>query len=163
MTSRIIRLTVGQLSLTFGMFWLVMNLTVALDRHVFAGAALAGGGLVLLLWRRIRLPVRPVVTGSVVFGVVATVVGLVVRTVSTGGMFGWFESRGWPFGWLSRGGLADTPDGAHRRAVADGWGTDLMRLVADVTVWAYTGLVLICLLGLVVRAQKAHRIPERAE
>jgi hypothetical protein len=163
MTGRIIRLTVGQISLTLGMLWLVMNLTVAFDRHVFAGFAVTGGALVLLLWRRIRLPVRPVVAGSVVFGLVVTVAGLVVRTVTTGGMFGWFEGRGWPFEWLGRGGLAGSLDEARRVAVADGWGVDVWRLAADVVVWTYAGLVLICLIGLAVRAQKGRRTPDRAE
>lgn len=153
----------GQLSLTFGMFWLVMSLTVAVDRHVFAGAAIAGGGLVLLLWRRIRLPVRLVAAGAVAAGLAGTAVGLAVRSVSTGGMFGWFEGRGWPFEWLGRGALADSPDEARRRAVEEGWGVDVFRLLADVTVWAYTGLVLICLIGLAARAQKRRGTPERAE
>ncbi|MFD1373484.1 hypothetical protein [Actinoplanes sichuanensis] len=151
------------MSLTFGMFWLVMNLTVAVDRHVFTGLAMAGGGLVLLLWRRIRLPVRLVGVVSVVVGAAGTVAGLIVRTVSTGGMFGWFEDRGWPFAWLARGGLADSPDEARRLAVAGGWGVDWTRLAADVVVWAYTGLVLICLIGLAVRAQKGRKAPELPE
>jgi hypothetical protein len=163
MTGRIIRLTVGQVSLTFGMFWLVMNVTVAVDRHVFTGVALAGGGLVLLLWRRIRLPVRLVTVVSVAVGLAGTAGGLIVRTVTTGGMFGWFEDRGWPFAWLGRGGLADSVDEAQRQAVAGGWATDGTRLAADVVVWAYTGLVLICLIGLAVRAQKGRKAPEVTE
>jgi hypothetical protein len=163
MTSRIIRLTVGQVSLTFGMFWLVMNLTVVVDRHVFVGAVFAGGGLVLLLWRRIRLPVRLVVAVSVVSGTVGTVAGLAVRSTSVGGMFAWFEGRGWPFVWLGRGGSADSLDEARRLALAGGWGVDGVRLVVDVAVWAYTGLVLICVFGLAVRAQKARGRSERAE
>ncbi|MEU8655186.1 hypothetical protein [Actinoplanes philippinensis] len=163
MTSRIIRVTVGQLSLTLGMFWLVMSLTTPEPRHVSAGAAGVGGGLVLLLWRRIRLPVRPVLAGSVAVGLVGTVAGLIVRTITVGGMFGWFEDRGWPFSWLGRGALADSLDEARRQALAGGWGVDLFRLAVDVVVWSYTGLVLICVFGLAVRARKARRAPERAE
>jgi hypothetical protein len=51
----------------------------------------------------------------------------------------------------------------RRRAIEDGWGVDVLRMLADVAVWAYTGLVLICLIGLVVRAQKRRGTPERAE
>ncbi|WP_433792150.1 hypothetical protein [Actinoplanes sp. CA-252034] len=96
-------------------------------------------------------------------GLAGTAAGLIVRTITTGGMFGWFEDRGWPFAWLGRGAVADGLDEARRQAVAEGWALDPTRLVVDVIVWAYAGLVLICVLGLAVRAQKARGNPERPE
>jgi hypothetical protein len=148
---RIARLTVGQISLTVGLLWLFLSFGSATARDVFVGVVIAGGGLVMLLWRRILLPVRLVVAGSVAAGVAGTAAGLAARSVSTGGMFVWSEGRGWPFEWLGRGALADDFDAARRQAIADGWGYDLFRLVVDVSLWAYAGLMLMVLIGLVTR------------
>jgi hypothetical protein len=148
---RIARLTVGQGSLTVGLLWLVMSASTASVRDVFVGSAIAGGGLVMLLWRRIPLPGRLVAAGSVAAGVAGTAAGLFYRSVSTGGMFVWSEGRGWPFTWVGRGAMADDFDEARRQAIADGWGWDLFRLVVDVSLWAYAGLVLMVLIGLVAR------------
>jgi hypothetical protein len=148
---RVARLTVGQVSLTVGMLWLVLSLNTPNFRDAFAGLALAGGGLVMLLWRRIRLPVRLVAAVSLAAGVVGTAAGLAVRSVSTGGMFVWSEGRGWPFEWVGRGAVADDFDEARRQAIAESWGYDLFRLVVDVSLWAYAGLVSVVLIGLVTR------------
>jgi hypothetical protein len=153
---RILRITVGQISLTVGLLWLFMSFSSANVRDVFVGSALAGGGLVMLLWRRIVLPVRLVAAVSVAAGLVGTAAGLAARSVSTGGMFAWSEGRGWPFEWVGRGSVADDFEQARRQAVAEGWGYDLLRLVVDVSLWAYAGLVLMVLIGLVTR-----RIRER--
>jgi hypothetical protein len=57
---------------------------------------------------------------------------------------------------VGRGAVADDFDEARRQAVADGWGYDLFRLLVDVSLWAYAGLVLMVLIGL-----GARRIRER--
>ncbi|MEV0897634.1 hypothetical protein [Actinoplanes sp. NPDC049802] len=149
---RILRLVIGQMSLTAGVFWLVMALTVPYPRDFFVGGALAAGGLALLLWRRLRPPVRFVSVTAAMTAIGGTAAGLAVHTTSMGGMFGWFESRGWPFAWAGLGGLADTTEEAHRQAVADGWGLDWFRLLVDVTLWAYAGLVVAVVIGLAWRA-----------
>jgi hypothetical protein len=148
---RIARLTVGQMSLTVGLLWLAMSASSANVRDVFVGSVLAGGGLVMLLWRRILLPVRTVAVVSVAVGLAGTAAGLVSGSISTGGMFVWSEGRGWPFEWAGRGATSDDLDEARRQAIAEGWGYDLFRLVVDVSLWAYAGLVLVVSIGLVAR------------
>lgn len=151
--SGVLRLAVGLVSLTGGLFWLLMSLSGAHSRDVFAGAALAGGGLVLLLWRRVALPGRLVCAAAGLAGLAATGAGLIVRSAGLCCMFVYSEGRGWPYEWLGRGAVAGTADGARRLAGAEAWSvTSALALVADVTVWAYACSVLIVLVALGRRA-----------
>lgn len=151
--SRVVRLAAGQVSLTLGVFWLLISLSGGHPRDVVTGAALAGGGLVLLLWRRVPLSGRLAFAAAGVSGIGGTVAGLTVRSAELCCMFSYTEGRGWPYEWLTRHAAADGPGEARRLAEADGWGFHSpMALVADVTVCAYTGLVLIVGWALVRRA-----------
>ena len=134
-----------------------MALTVPSPRDAFAGGAVAAGGAVLLAWRWLRPPARLVAAVAAVGGPAGSLGGLAVQRITMGGMSGWFEDRGWPFEWLGRGAVADSPDEARRQAVADGWEADPLPLLADVVVWSYTALVLIVAGTLIGRAWRAHR------
>lgn len=160
---RVVRLTVGQVSLTAGLFWLLMNLSGVHPRDVFAGFALAAGGLVLLLWRRMALPGRLVFAAAGATGLGGTAAGLTVRSAELCCMFGYGEGRGWPYEWLGRGAVADTAAEAQRLAEAASWGVySPLALLVDVTVWAYTGLVLIVVIGLIRRAVRRETGPTSA-
>jgi hypothetical protein len=150
---RVLRLAAGQVSLTTGVFWLLMSLPGVHPRDLFTGAALAGGGLVLLLWRRVPLSGRLALAAAGLAGLAGTAAGLAVRSAALCCMFSYGEGRGWPYTWLGRGAVADSPGEARRLAGAEDWAmTSVTALVADVAVWAYTGLVLIVVSVLVRRA-----------
>ncbi|MDI6099716.1 hypothetical protein QLQ12_14020 [Actinoplanes sp. NEAU-A12] len=152
--SRGVRLTVGLLSLTAGLFWLLMNLSGVYPRDVFVGVALAGGGLVLLLWRRLPLSGRLVSAAAGVIGLGGTAAGLTARSAEICCMFAYREGRGWPYEWLGRGAVAETPGEAQRLAAAQGWEWSASALFVDVTVWAYAGLMVIVVGGLARRAAR---------
>jgi hypothetical protein len=158
-TGRALRFVLGALSLVGGLTWILLNLhvsTAALDAGV--GAVLAAGGLVLLMPHRIRLP--RLVTALVMsgFALAGTAAGLLVESSRECCMFAYVSERGWPFHWVSRGGVADDPETAFRLAQSSGWSADVVSLAANLLVWSYVGLVLVVIAVLVRRAR-----PVRAE
>ncbi|MEU4562127.1 hypothetical protein AB0F72_27400 [Actinoplanes sp. NPDC023936] len=154
------RLAVGVLGLLGGAFWLVMTLSEGDPRVTAAGAAAVLGGLILLFWDRLRLPARIVVPAAVAGGLIGTVAGLAARGISTCCMFGWSEGRGWPFVWLTRGGVADTPDEARRLGIEEGWTAIPFRMLADVVLWSYASLVLIVGVLVLTRVLRGHFAPK---
>jgi hypothetical protein len=154
------RLAVGGLSLIGGAFWLVINLVYPNPRDALVGVVAAGGGVVVLAWHRLRLPARIVVPAVIAGGLAGAAAGLAVHRVSTGGMFGWIEYRGWPFEWLSRGAVADDPAEAQRLGQAAGWSAEPLRLAVDAVLHTYGSLILIVGLTLLVR-YFAGNVPDR--
>ena len=154
-TARILRWLLGGFSLVCGLTWILLTMhgtNPALDTAV--GAVLAAGGLVLLMPHRIRLPRRA--TAAVVTGValIGTAAGLLAHRGRECCGFAYVEFRGLPFEWLSRGGVADDPDTAHRLARSAGWSPDLVALTADLLLWSYVGLLLTVVAVLVRRARR---------
>ncbi|MBG0561666.1 hypothetical protein [Actinoplanes aureus] len=147
------RVTVGALSFLAGTFWLVMNLSTDSATDVGIGAVVAAGGLALLAWHRLGVPARLARIVAAVTGLAGAVVGLASHSASLGGMYAWSEDRGWPFAWLYRGAVADDPGQARLLAEADGWGIDVLRLVADLVVWAYAGLIVAVVIGRFLRGK----------
>jgi hypothetical protein len=83
-----------------------------------------------------------------------TLFGLSVQTSESCCMFGYTMGRGWPFQWLSRGGVADDPDVARRIALTSGWSPDALTLVASLLFWACAGLLAIVAVTLLARLRK---------
>ena len=154
-TGRVLRWLLGGFSLVGGLTWILLTMhgaSPALDAAV--GTVLALGGLVLLMPHRIRLPRRVtsiVVTGAALAG---TGAGLAAGRAQECCDFAYAEFRGWPFAWVSRGGVADDPGTAYRLARSAGWSVDLVPLVADVLLWSYVGLLLVVVAVLVRRARR---------
>ncbi|MBO3740426.1 hypothetical protein [Actinoplanes flavus] len=146
------RAGIGLMSLLVGGFWLVMSPNGGDLTDAFMGAVVAAGGLVLLLWHRLGLSGRPVSVAAGAAGVTGTLAGLTVYAGGVCCMFSFSESRGWPLTWLGRGAVADTEDEAIRLARAESWGVYPSDLLVDLVVWAYAGMVLAVLIGLVGRA-----------
>lgn len=142
------RLAAGLLSVAAGVFWLVMAPVGGDGGDVVTGAALILGGVVLLVWDRLRMPGWAVAAGAGAAGLVGTLAGLFVFWAGVCCMFAYSEGRGWPFTWLSRGATADDPEVARQLAVAEGWEVDLTRLCASAVVWSYAGMVLLAVIGL---------------
>ncbi|BAL92644.1 hypothetical protein AMIS_74240 [Actinoplanes missouriensis 431] len=155
-----VRLAIGVLTLLGGAFWLVMALTMPDVRDVTISVAAVGAGLIVLFWDRLRLPARIVVPVAAAGGLAGTGTGLAADRISEGGMFAWLEYRGWPFEWLVRGGVADTPDEARRLAIEDGWAADWLRMLVDVVLWTYASLVLIVVLIVGMRALRGYFAPK---
>ncbi|GGN55817.1 hypothetical protein GCM10010112_07020 [Actinoplanes lobatus] len=151
-----VRAGIGLLSVLAGGFWLVMSPFGGDLTDAFMGAVVAAGGLVLLLWHRLGLSGRLVSVAAGVTGVTGALAGLTVYASGLCCMFSFFESRGWPLTWLGRGAVADTSDEAIRLARAESWGVYPSDLVIDLVVWAYAGMVLAVLIGLVVRAIRSR-------
>ncbi|WP_229075676.1 hypothetical protein [Actinoplanes sp. DH11] len=151
------RFAAGSLGLLAGGFWLVMTLLSGDPQAASTGALPIGGGLVLLCWDRLRLPARRVAAAVAMIIPAGLAAGLAVERTVLGGMFGWFAYRGWPFTWLERGAAADSPAEARRLAEASDWAVEPFRLVVDVVLWAYAGLVLSAGVILLVRALRGRR------
>ncbi|KUL21928.1 hypothetical protein [Actinoplanes awajinensis] len=126
---------------------------------LFAPAALVvlAAGALLLCWHRLRPSAAFAAVGAVAGAVAGTFGTLLVRTEELCCMFGWSEGRGWPYSWLTRGGVADEPDTARQLAIADGWDVYPEHLAADVVLWAYTGFVLFAVIGLGWRIGRERR------
>jgi hypothetical protein len=147
----------GALTLVGGLTWLLLNLHGPhewLDATV--GAVLAAGGLVLLMPHRIRLPGPLTVGAATVAALAGTAAGLAAAAGSTCCMFAYVVQRGWPFGWASRGGVADDPDTARRLAGSTGWHVDAISLAADLLVFGYAGMVLVAVAVLIRRRTAGH-------
>ena len=156
----------GLLTLVGGLTWVLLNLQgphQVLDATV--GTVLALGGLVLLMPHRIRLP-APLTSGAVVLAaLVGTAAGLAVGAASTCCTFAYVMQRGWPFKWMSRGGLADDAATAQRLADSAGWHVDAISLAADLLVFAYAGLVIVAVAVLIRRTaadRHGRRVKETA-
>ncbi|MBB3097265.1 putative membrane protein YphA (DoxX/SURF4 family) [Actinoplanes campanulatus] len=150
------RAAIGLISLVLGGFWLVMSPNGGDLTDAFMGAVVAAGGLVLLLWHRLGLSGRLVSVAAGAAGVTGTLAGLTVYASGICCMFSFGESRGWPLTWLGRGAVADTSDEAIRLARLESWGVYPTDLLIDLVVWAYAGMVLAVLIGLVVRAIRSR-------
>ncbi|BBH64736.1 hypothetical protein ACTI_14210 [Actinoplanes sp. OR16] len=155
-----IRAVIGATGLLCGGFWLVVNLISGSPQDAAVGVTPVLGGLMVLFWDRLRIRSPWVAPVAVAAGLAGAVAGLAVHRVSTGGMFAWIEYRGWPFEWLSRGGLGDDFDEARRIAEASGWSAEPLRLAVDVVLHSYTSLVLIVGLILLLR-RLAPKVPDK--
>jgi hypothetical protein len=140
----------GAFSLVAGLTWILLNVqgsrpsaAVAID--VAVGVVLAAGGLVLLMPHRARLPAKPtwVVAGAAALA--GTAAGLAVGSSALGGMYAYVQYRGFPFGWLSRGGIADDPATARQLASVDPWNVNVLPLIGGALVWAYAGILIFVL------------------
>ena len=157
-TGRLLRWLLGAFSLVGGLTWILLNLhgaRPALDFGV--GAVLAAAGLVLLMPHRIRLPRRLTAVVMTATAVAGTAGGLLALRGQACCNFAYVENRGFPFEWLSRGGVADDPDTAYRLARSAGWSYDLISLTADLLLWSYAGLLLVVVAVLVGRARRPIR------
>ncbi len=136
----------GAFSLVGGLLWILLNLhspRPVVD--VAVGVVLAAGGLVLLMPHRARLPAKPtwVVAGAAALA--GTAAGLAVGSSALGGMYAYVQYRGFPFGWLSRGGIADDPATARQLASVDPWNVNVLPLIGGALVWAYAGILIFVL------------------
>ncbi len=136
----------GAFSLVGGLTWILLNLhspRPVVD--ITVGVVLAAGGLVLLMPHRVRLPARTTWAVAGAAALVGAVAGLAVRSSALGGMYAYVERRGFPFAWLTRGGVADDPDTARQLAATDAWNVNVLPLIGDVFVWAYAGILIFAL------------------
>jgi hypothetical protein len=154
---------VGAFTLVGGLTWVLLNLHgphQALD--VAVGTVLVLAGLVLLMPHRIRLP-GTLTTGVVALAaLVGTGAGLAAGAASACCTFAYLVQRGWPFKWLSRGGLADDAATARRLADSAGWHVDAISLAADLLVFAYAGMVIVAV-AVLIRRTAADRDARRVE
>ncbi|GAA2886225.1 hypothetical protein Acy02nite_41880 [Actinoplanes cyaneus] len=118
-----------------------------------AGLVPLAAGLALVFWHRLRPSAAGSAVGAVAGAAAGTFGTLAVRTEKLCCMFGWSESRGGPYAWLSRSGVADTPGAARELAVAAGWRPDVVHLLMDVAFWAYAGFLIVVVAGLAWRAR----------
>ena len=157
----VLRALAGGVSLVLGLLWLLLTTTQGkfTGTDIAVGTVLAAAGLVLLMPHRIQLP-RPAtaITAGVV-GVGGTAAGLMVRTAQSCCDFAYVVDRGWPFHWLERGAVADSPDTAYRLAQTAGWDTNVITLATDLVLWAYAGMLLVVIGVLVRRALGDHGVP----
>jgi hypothetical protein len=136
----------GAFSLVGGLLWILLNLhspRPVVD--VAVGVVLAAGGLVLLMPHRVRLPAGRTWAVAGAAALVGGAAGLAAHSAALGGMYAYVERRGFPFAWLSRGGVADDPDTARRLAATDAWNVNVLPLIGDVLVWAYAGILIFAL------------------
>ena len=136
----------GAVSLVGGLTWMLLNLhgpAPIVDLAV--GAVLALGGLVLLMPHRIHLPGRTTALAAAAAGIAGTAAGVAGKTAHVCCMFAYIVERGYPFRWLTRGGVADDPEVARRLAATDGWHVDVASLAANLVVWAYAGILVLVL------------------
>jgi hypothetical protein len=151
------RALLGALSLVGGFTWVLLNLHGThpmLDSAV--GLVLAAGGLVLLMPHRIRLPRRVTTIATVGTAVAGTAAGLAASSTQVCCMFAYAATRGWPFHFVQRVGVADDPGTARRIAEAADWNVDAVALTADLVLWAYVGM-LVVVVGVLVRRAVADR------
>jgi hypothetical protein len=148
----------GGFSLVAGLTWILLNAQgprpaadIAVD--VVVGAVLAAGGLVLMMPHRVRLPTRPAWLVAGAAAVLGSTAGLVVSSTSLAGIYAYVENRGFPFGWLTRGGIADDPATARQLASMDAWDVNVLPLIGGALVWAYAGILIFVL----VRRLRAGR------
>jgi hypothetical protein len=122
----------GGLSLVGGLTWMLLNLhgpQPVVDLAV--GVVLALGGLVLLMPHRTRLPGRRTTLVAAVAGVVGAGAGLIGKAEHLCCMYTYIVERGFPFRWLTRGGIADDPATARTLAAGDGWHVDVAALAVE--------------------------------
>jgi hypothetical protein len=153
----------GALTLVSGLTWMLLNLRgphQVLD--VSVGTVLALGGLVLLMPHRIRLPGALTAGATALVALVGTAAGLVAEAAATCCTFAYVVQRGWPFKWISRGGLADDAATARRLADSADWHVDAISLAADLVVFAYAGMVIVAVVVL-IRRRAGDRDGQRVE
>jgi hypothetical protein len=149
-----LRWLLGAGSLVAGFTWMLINLgteSVLFDAGV--GAVLAGGGLVLLMPHRIRLPRAATAIVMTAAALVGAAAGSFSSKTQQCCMFAEITDRGWPFRWLQRGALADDPATAHRLAQSSDWHVDLVALTGTLLVFAYAGMLLVVLVVLIRRRE----------
>lgn len=136
----------GGFSLVGGLTWILLNLHSPWPvTDIAVGLVLAAGGLVLLMPHRVHLPTRATWAAAVIAAAAGSVAGLAARSTELAGMYTYVERRGFPFGWLNRGGRADDPETARQLAAIDPWNVNVLPLIGDVVVWAYAGILIFVL------------------
>jgi hypothetical protein len=141
-----LRVVLGALSLVGGLTWLLLNASGSLRGvDVATGVILVASGLVLVLHRHIPWPTRPALPVAGVATVFGATTTLGVHSAALGGMFAYVERRGFPFTWLSRGGVADDPETARQAAAMDAWDVSVLPLLVNMFVWASAGVVIVVL------------------
>ncbi|MEV4636277.1 hypothetical protein AB0J80_02900 [Actinoplanes sp. NPDC049548] len=138
-----LRNLVGAVALVLGLTWILLNLHAPSPfRDMAVGVVLAGGGLVLLMPHRVRLPALTTATTAAATATVGTLAGLLTERSQLGGMYGYVMARGWPYQWLARGATADDPQTARALAEQAGWQVDAVNLAANFVFWGLLGLLL---------------------
>ncbi|GID94491.1 hypothetical protein Adi01nite_39030 [Amorphoplanes digitatis] len=149
--------SLGAVSLVGGLTWILLNLDAPRPvQEMLVGVVLAAGGLVLLMPHRVALPGRATAAATAGAAVGGTLAGGLVTGVSVGGAFAYLVSRGWPFAWLSRGGVGDDRAAAEEAANRANWHIDAVNLVADLYFWAFAGLLVVAA-AVVIRRAGARR------
>ncbi len=134
------RVGFGMLCAIGGTLWAVLDPPDA--THVVVGLVFAAGGLVIVTPLRRRLPRRLTGLAMVLAAAAGTAGGTAVEHTSLGGMFVWSMARGWPFGWLTRDGIAGDAETAYRIALADTWSIGATSLLATLAFWSMAAMVL---------------------
>lgn len=157
----VLRALAGGVSLVLGLLWLLLTTTQGkfTGTDIAVGTVLAAGGLVLLMPHRIQLPRTATAITATVAAVGGTAAGLAVKTAQSCCDFAYVVDRGWPFHWLERGAVADSPDTAYRLAQAAGWDPNVITLATDLVLWAYAGMLLVVIVVLVRRGRGDHGVP----
>jgi hypothetical protein len=153
---------IGAVTLVGGLTWVLLNLHgphPVLD--VSVGAVLAAGGLVLLMPHRVRLPGAVTAGAAALAALAGGAAGIAAGSVQICCAYAYVVQRGWPFRWLSRGGVAGDPETARRLAQSARWHVDAVSLGADLLVWAYAGMVIVAV-AIVCRRAVAARDGRRA-
>ncbi|MET8146932.1 hypothetical protein ACIBSW_03930 [Actinoplanes sp. NPDC049668] len=149
--------SLGAVSLVGGLTWILLNLGAPRPvQEMIVGLVLATGGLVLLMPHRVALPGRATAAATAGAAVGGTLAGCLVTGVSVGGAYAYLISRGWPFAWLSRGGVGADPAAAQAAADRTNWRIDAVNLVADLYFWAFVGLLAVAT-SVVIRRAGARR------
>lgn len=144
----------GAISLVGGLTWILLNLSPPVPAvDIAVGVVVALGGLVLLMPHRVRLPRRPGWLVALGTGVAGTVAGLLASSAAVCCMYAFVEGRGFPFTWLSRGAVADSPDVARSVTASTGWEVDVATLLLSVFVWAYLGILILTVVTLLRRGR----------
>lgn len=150
----LLRWLLGAFSLVAGFTWALVNLstrTVLIDCLV--GAVLVGGGLVLLMPHRVRLPKLPTALAMTGTALAGTLAGLFSTRTQTCCTYLEYTDRGWPFHWAQRGAVAGDADTAHRLALSSNWHVDLVSLAGNLLFFAYAGLLVVVLVVQIRRAR----------
>lgn len=151
---RLLRWLLGAVSLVAGLTWILINLSgpsALTDSAV--GCVLAGGGLVLLMPHRIRLPRVVTAAAMTITAVGGTALGLVGKSAQTCCAYAYIVDRGWPFHWVQRGAVADDASTAQRLTQTADWHVDLVSLTGNLLVFAYAGLLLV-VIGVLIRRRR---------
>ncbi|MFI5932875.1 hypothetical protein [Actinoplanes sp. NPDC051494] len=137
-----LRTLVGAVTLVGALTWILLNLQGPHPlQDLLVGFVLGLGALVLVMPHRVSLPGRRTAMVTGVTAVVGTLAGLLVETGWMGGAYAYAITRGWPYAWLSKGGVGGDPAAARSLAEASSWQWDVVNLGVDFYIWGFAGLL----------------------